>query len=354
MYYEVRKGEICVSSILVTGGAGYVGAVLVPKLLARGHRVTVFDLFLYGDDVLAPFAGARNLRQIHGDIRDQHAVREALGGCDAVIHLACISNDPSFELDPDLGKSINYDCFASLVAESKRAGVRRFVYASSSSVYGLSEVPDVREDHPLAPLTDYSKYKALCEPILLDAQDGAFVPVILRPATVCGWSPRMRFDLSVNILTYHAVKRRKITVFGGSQTRPNIHIDDICDLYCDVLDTDESKIAGRTFNAGYQNRTVRELAEIVRGVVLDEFPLGAPITVETTPTNDLRSYRVASDRIERELGFRPRHSIEDAVRDICRAFKYDRFAADPEDDRYHNVRLMKTHGAQPSHGMATV
>lgn len=329
------------STVFVPGGAGYVGAVLVPKLLARGHHVRVLDTYAYGHEPLAPFAGAANLTQIEGDMRDLDLVRRSLAGCDAVVHLACISNDPSFELDPALGKSVNYDCFAPLVTAAKRTGVRRFIYASSSSVYGLSPAADVREDHPLMPLTDYSKYKALCEPIVLAEQSADFTAVVIRPATVCGYSPRMRFDLSVNILTNHAVNRRKILVFGGVQTRPNIHIEDITDLYTDLLDERDELIAGEIFNAGFQNRSIADLAEIVRSVVTHEFPGGAPIAIETQPTDDLRSYHVNSEKIDRVLGFRPRHTIEDAVRDLCRSFRAGRFPNSLEDRRYFNVKLMK-------------
>jgi nucleoside-diphosphate-sugar epimerase len=328
-------------SVLVTGGAGYVGAMLVPKLLARGHRVTVLDAYYFGAEPLAALRGAAGLREVKGDIRDREIVRAALAGCDAVIHLACISNDPSFELDPSLAKSINYDAFAPLVEESRRAGVRRFVFVSSSSVYGASEADRVTEEHPLRPLTDYSKYKALCEPILLEAQSPEFTTLVLRPATVCGFSTRMRFDLSVNILTSHAVTKRKITVFGGTQTRPNIHIEDITDLYADVLDLPDETIGGAVLNAGYQNHTLSRLAEIVKTVVEQELPHLAPIPVETTPTDDKRSYRVDSQRLAQRLGFRPRRSIEDAVRDLCRAFRNERFPYPIEDRRYYNVRLMK-------------
>ena len=331
-------------SVLVTGGAGYVGAMLVPKLLARGHHVTVLDTFYFGGDPLAALRGAAGLSEIEGDIRDREAVRHAVAGCDAVIHLACISNDPSFELDPDLAKTINYDAFAPLVEESKKAGVRRFLFISSSSVYGVSDAERVTEEHELRPLTDYSKYKALCEPVALAAQSDDFTVVVLRPATVCGFSTRMRFDLSVNILTSHAVKNRKITVFGGTQTRPNIHIDDITELYVDLLDERKELIAGETFNAGYQNHTLADLARIVKTVVEREFPELAPIAIETTPTNDTRSYRVDSEKIARVLGYRPRRTIEDAVRDMCRAFRCGSFPYAMDDDRYYNVRLMKNSG----------
>lgn len=328
------------STVLVTGGAGYVGAVLVPKLLARGHHVRVLDTYTYGREPLDALRGATNLTEIEGDIRDRAVVARGVAGCDVVLHLACISNDPSFELDPLLGKSINYDCFEPLVAAAKDAGVRRFIYISSSSVYGLSDAADVTEDHPLRPLTDYSKYKALCEP-LLHAQAGPnFTTLVIRPATVCGYSPRMRFDLSVNILTNHAVNRRKILVFGGVQTRPNIHIDDLTDLYVDLLDEPDARIAGQTFNAGYANRSINDLAALIGRTVEAELP-GAPIEVETRPTDDLRSYHVNSQKIADVLGFRPRRTIEDAVRDLCRGFRAGRFPNSMDDRRYFNVALMK-------------
>jgi nucleoside-diphosphate-sugar epimerase len=329
------------STVLVTGGAGYVGAVLVPKLLARGHRVRVLDTYTYGREPLQALRGANNLSEIEGDIRDHDLVERSLNGCDVVLHLACISNDPSFELDPELGRSVNYDCFEPLVEASRGAGVKRFVYVSSSSVYGLSDAPDVCEDHPLRPLTDYSKYKALCEPQLHARRTEDFTTLVIRPATVCGFSPRMRFDLSVNILTNHAVNRRKITVFGGVQVRPNIHIDDITDLYVDLIDEPAARISGQTFNVGYANRSIIDLAKIVRATVEREFP-GAPIEIETKATDDLRSYHVNSQKIADVLGFRPRRSIEDAVVDLCRAFRAGRFPHSLEDRRYFNVALMKT------------
>ena len=320
----------------MTGGAGYVGAVLVPKLLAKGHRVRVLDLFIYGEHVLDSVAHSENLEQIKGDLRDRALLEEVLPGCDAVIHLACISNDPSFELNPDLGKSINYDAFAPLVEISRDRGVRRFIYASSSSVYGIKEEENVTEDTPLEPLTDYSRYKALCEEVLARYQSSDFTTVTVRPATVCGYSPRLRLDLTVNILTNLAVNNGRITVFGGEQKRPNIHIEDITDVYVDLLARPVKEIAGRVWNAGYENHRVREIAEAVREVVgKDE------VEIVTTPTDDHRSYHISSERIKRDLGFVPKHTIEDAVSDLVDAFEAGKIPNSMTDIRYYNIKVMQ-------------
>jgi len=225
---------------------------------------------------------------------------------------------------------------------AKEQGVRRFVYASSSSVYGVSDAPEVREDHPLVPLTLYNNFKGLCEPLLFKHQSPDFVCVTIRPATICGFSPRMRMDLSVNILTNHAVNAGKITVFGGAQKRPNLHIDDMCDLYKLLLDVEDAKIAGETFNAGYQNHTIRDIAETVKRVVQQEFPKKGDIEIVTTPTNDIRSYHINSDKIAEKIGFRARRGIEDAVRDLCRAMKDGKLPASLDDERYWNVKVLKS------------
>ena len=323
------------SRALVTGGAGYVGSVLVPKLLAAGHAVNVLDLFLYGEDVLDAVKGHAKLRLIKGDLRHLPSVEAALVGCDAVIHLACISNDPSFELDPELGKSINLDAFRPLVRGAKAAGVKRFIYASSSSVYGIKEGVSVTEELPLEPLTDYSKFKAACERILEEERAPGFVTLTLRPATVCGYSPRQRLDLVVNILTNHAVNNRKIKVFGGSQLRPNLHIEDMTDLYLQCLAAPDEQIDGRIWNAGYENHTVRQLADTVREVV------GGPIGLEVVPTDDNRSYHVSSEKIRRELGFVPRRSIGQAVADLNQGFKDGRLPDAMSSSRYYNIRVMQ-------------
>ena len=321
--------------VLVTGGAGYVGAVLVPKLLNKGYQVKVLDLYIYGEHVLDTVKDHPNLEQVKGDIRDRALLERIIPGCDALIHLACISNDPSFELDPALGKSINYDAFFDLVDVSKDSGVHCFVYASSSSVYGIKDEENVTEDSPLRPLTDYSKYKALCEDVLLKKRESGFVTLILRPATVCGYSPRLRLDLTVNILTNHALNNKKITVFGGQQKRPNIHIDDVTDLYVESLEWPDQAIDGNVFNAGYQNQTVIEIAETVRRRV------GEDVEITTVPTDDHRSYHISSAKIQRELGFVPKHSIEDAAGDLVTAFSVGKVPDPMTDIRYYNIKTMQ-------------
>ncbi len=325
--------------VLVTGGAGYKGCILVPKLLAAGYAVTVYDLMLFGSEGLPSHP---NLTVVLGDIRDTSLLANSLKGVHSVIHMACISNDPSFDLDPALSRTINFECFEPMVKASKEAGARRFIYASTSSVYGVSEAPDVTEDHPFVPLTDYNKYKGLCEPLLLRYQSPDFTTVIIRPATVCGYSPRMRFDLTVNILTSHAVNKGVITVFGGAQKRPNVHIEDITDLYVQLLETPAEKIAGEAFNAGYENHTVSQLAEFVRKIVEEEFPDRAPIQIQTTPSNDNRSYHVSSRKIAEKIGWKPKRTIEDAVRDLCKAFKEGKFPDSMTNDNYVNVRAVKS------------
>ena len=325
-------------NVLITGGAGYVGTVLAPQLVAKGYGVTVYDVLYYGCE-LKPGPG---LRIVEGDIRDTARFRDACRGVDAIIHLACISNDPSFELDEELSRTINYDCFEPMVIAAKEQGVRRFIYASTSSVYGVSDKPEVTEDHPLVPLTLYNRYKGLCEPLLFKHQSADFVCVTIRPATICGYSPRMRLDLSVNILTNHAINSGKITVFGGEQLRPNLHIQDVCDLYALLLEIRDEAIAGETFNAGYQNHSIMEIAKIVRDVVQEEFPEKGTIDIVTTPTNDIRSYHINSDKIARKLGFRPKRGIEDAVRDLCRAFKDGKLPNSMTDEQYVNVKALKS------------
>ncbi|MBT3717041.1 MAG: SDR family oxidoreductase [Deltaproteobacteria bacterium] len=320
-------------SVFITGGAGYVGAMLVPRLLQEGHRVTVLDLMIYGEDVL-PKNPALTL--IKGDIRNQELMKSSIPGHDVVIHLACISNDPSFELNPELGKSINLDPFRPMVEISKNAGVKRFFYASSSSVYGIKDEPNVHEDMPLEPLTDYSVFKMNCEEILSEYQSDEFTTTTIRPATVCGYSPRQRLDVVVNILTNLAYHKREISVFGGAQLRPNIHIADMVEIYVVLLNAPKEKIAGEIFNGGYENYSVLQLAEAVRDVI------GEDVVLKTTPTDDNRSYHVSSKKIADVLGFTASHTIKDAVSDIKTAFEKGLLPNSLEDELYFNIKRMQS------------
>ena len=310
-----------------------MGAVLVPRLLKQGCRVTVLDLMIYGEDVLPTHHG---LNIVRGDIRDQTLLKKIIPGHDALIHLACISNDPSFELNPNLGKSINLDAFRPLVEISRRLGVARFIYASSSSVYGIKGEKDVHEDMTLEPLTDYSRFKADCEQILFEFETPDFSGVTIRPATVCGFSPRQRLDVVVNILTNLAYHKREITVFGGEQLRPNIHIADMVEAYLVLLNAPSEKIAGQIFNAGYENQPVVELAQTIKEVV------GNDVRLVRTPTDDNRSYHISSKRISEKLGFTATHSIREAAADLVQAFRNNLLPNSLEDERYFNIRRMQS------------
>ena len=319
--------------IFVTGGAGYVGAVTVPLLLGKGYEVSVFDLMIYGEDVLEDHP---NLTKIKGDIRDKRALKKHIRGHDVVIHLACISNDPSFELNPDLGKSINLDAFRPLVELSKESSVERFIYASSSSVYGVKEEENVHEDMLLEPLTDYSIFKAECENILLEYQDPNFTTVSIRPATVCGYSKRQRLDVVVNILTNLAYHNRKITVFGGNQLRPNIHIKDMALAYLNLIMAPKEKVEGQIFNTGDENYTVNELSQIVKNVI------GEDVEMVVSDSDDNRSYHISSQKILDILGFEPTHSIEKAVLDLKAAFERGLLINPLENRKYFNIKTMQS------------
>ena len=329
--------------ILVTGGSGYCGSVLVPQMLDMGYRVTVYDIQYYGCDFL-PLENP-NLTVIQGDIRDIEKLEPLMADVDAVLHLACISNDASFELDENLSTSVNMDAFEPIVLAAKKAGVKRFVFASTSSVYGISEEPNVKEDHPLVPLTLYNKFKGLCEPILFKHTDKNFIGVVYRPATVCGYGPRQRLDLSVNILTNLAVNKGNITVFGGSQLRPNLHVQDYADLCKALLEAPDEKIANEIFNCGYENMSIMKIAETVKKVVAEEFPDKDEIGIEVTSSDDLRSYHINSDKVTEVIGFKPQYSVADAIRGLCQAFRKGKLPNSLDDDKYFNVRTMKKIGA---------
>ena len=324
--------------ILVTGGAGYIGAILVPKLLDRGHEVTILDGFSFGYEPLDPVADDDALEMIEGDIRDDDLVDRVFdeGDFDAVIHLAAISNDPSSKLDADLTTSVNRDAVQYVMKAAKEAGVDRLLYASSASVYGIKETEDVTEDLPLDPITLYAKYKAEGEEYLNGLVDEDFCGTSVRAATVCGYSPRLRLDLVINILTSHALENGQIRVFGGDQMRPNVHVEDISDFYLHLLDADRDEINGEPFNVSHSNYSVMQLAELIR----DELDGDVDITVE--PTDDNRSYHLSAEKAANRLDFRPQHEIEEAVRDLERAHQAGEWQ-DLSSTIYHNVRWMQEH-----------
>ena len=317
--------------IFITGGAGYVGAVLTPYFLEKGYEVTVLDLMIYGEDVLP---NHKNLKILKGDIRDINLLKKELPNNDVLIHLACISNDPSFELNPELGKSINLDAFTPLVEIAKKSRVKRFIYASSSSVYGIKNEPNVSEDMELEPLTDYSRFKADCEKILFKSLSNNFIPIVIRPATVCGYSPRQRLDVVVNILTNLAYHKKEITVLGGDQLRPNIHIVDMVRAYDCLINAKEELVSGKIFNAGYENQSVNHLASLVKEVVGDD------VKIKHIDSNDNRSYHISSKKIEKELGFKTIKTIKDAIKDLKSAFDKKELVNTLSDEKFFNIKRM--------------
>ena len=320
-------------NVFITGGAGYVGTLLTSRLLSMGHNVTVYDLMIYGESVLE---NHNNLTKILGDIRNLKKLKASIKNHDIVIHLACISNDPSFEINPELGKSINLDTFRPLVEISINEKVKRFIYASSSSVYGIKKTLNVNETMSLDPLTDYSIFKADCEKILMEYKSNDFTTVTLRPATVCGYSPRQRLDVVVNILTNLAYNNRKISIFGGDQLRPNIHIEDMVDAYITLISAPHNIINGQIYNVGYQNHSVREIADIVKKVI------GPDVQLETTPTNDNRSYHVSSEKIKKDLNFKAKRTIEDAVIDLKKSFELGLLPNSLNDEKFFNLKRMQS------------
>ena len=307
--------------ILITGACGYKGHVLVPKLLARGHEVVALDTQWFGC-FLDPHD---NLEIIKADVRDQDDV--PLKGVDCIIHLSSIANDPCADLDPKLTWEISALATMQLADRARRAGIERFIYASSGSVYGVSDEPQVTEELELHPLSEYNKTKMVGERVVLSYSDDMAVQIV-RPATVCGLSPRMRLDVAVNMLTMQALTKGEITVFGGDQTRPNIHIDDITDVYLHMLDRPD--VVG-VYNAGFENISILEIAEMVTK--------HAPAETTVTESNDPRSYRVNSDKLL-ATGFAPKKSVEDAIKEIVAAYQAGEVV---DEDRSYNLRWMQQH-----------
>jgi len=319
------------TKILIIGGGGYVGSSLVPFLIKKNYEVYVFDLFLYGNI----FNENKNLKIIKGDVRDLKLLNEVIPKIDILIHLACISNDPSFELNPNLGKSINFDCFEPLVEISKKNKIKRFIYASSSSVYGVNSEPNINELVELKPLTDYSYYKAECEKILTDYQDNEFIGTIIRPATVCGYAPRQRLDVVVNLLTNLAYNKREMTVFGGDQLRPNIHVLDMVRVYYEIIKSPENIISKQIFNAGIDNKTVNEIANSVKNLV------GKDVKIYKKPTDDNRSYHIDSSKIKKILNFEFKYSVEDAIMHLLQAFNKNLLINPLMNENYFNIKKMQ-------------
>ena len=326
------KNNSKIKKIYVTGGGGYLGSKLVPKLLDEGYHVSVLDLMIYGKNALPKH---KNLKVFQGDIRNQKILNESINEVDTIIHLACISNDPSFELNPKLGKSINLDAFEPMVRIAKNKGVKKFIYASSSSVYGIKEEKNVVEDMSLNPLTDYSKFKAECEKILLKYKSDDFVTTIVRSATLCGYAPRQRLDVIVNIFANHGYHNKKIDIFGGEQLRPNIHIDDIVRFYNLLLNVDQKKINGEIFNVGGRNHSVQEIAEIVKK------ELGDDIVINKIKSNDNRSYHISSEKVKDALNFKVNFDVRKAIQDLKEAFQKKILTNTLENEFYFNIKRMK-------------
>ena len=309
--------------ILVTGGCGYKGSVLVPALLEDGHEVISIDNQWFGDD-LSPHDRLKNIKLDIRDIRLDH-----LEGVEVILHLANIANDPAVELNANLSWEVNVLASQQLADLAVRSGVRQFVFASSGSVYGLKDEDKVTEDLTLVPISTYNKTKMVAERVFLSYKEQMRVHCI-RPATVCGVSPRMRLDVSVNMLTYQALKNGVITVFGGRQTRPNIHIKDIVNVYRHIIDNPE--IDSGCYNAGFENISILDIAELVSKKI------GAKI--EVTESNDPRSYRQDSTKLL-ETGFRPHYTVSDAVNEITEAYRQGLIK---EDNTCYTVKWMKEIG----------
>ena len=306
-------------NILVTGACGYKGNVLVPKLLDAGHSVTAFDIMWFGNDLQAH----KKLQVVQGDVRNISEI--PLDGIDVIIHLSSVANDPAGDLDPKLTWEISALATMQLIDRAARLGIKHFIYASSGSVYGLKDEAQVTEDLTLVPLSEYNKTKMVAERVVLSYLNQMVIQVV-RPATVCGISPRMRFDVSVNMLTMQALTRGEITVLGGDQTRPNIHIDDITDLYLFLLSRPD--VVG-VYNAGFENLSIRRIAEMACEKA------SAKITV--LPSNDPRSYRVNSDKLL-ATGFRPRKTVENAIDEICHAYRAGHLK---DEERFHTLPWMQ-------------
>jgi len=324
------------SKVLLVGGGGYVGVELQRLLAESGYHVRILDTFWYPNGKWSGSDGAfvDHLEYFHGDIRNRETVKEALKDMDACIHLACISNDPSYELNPNLGKSINFDAFGMFIEEINMSSIKTFIYASSSSVYGVKEEANVIEELLCEPLTDYSKYKVMCEDLALKDLSKAICLTIVRPSTVCGYSKRQRFDLVVNSLTLSALVRSEINVDGGAQFRPNLHIKDMISAYKLFLEADSKVIDRKIYNVAGENLTVLQIAQKVKSQT------GGSCKINIMSVLDQRSYRVSGEKIAAEIGFTPKYSVDEAITDIKKAFFSGKFQ-NSDAEHYFNIRQMK-------------
>ena len=326
-------------TVLITGGAGYVGSALVPSLLNDGYKVIVYDLYLFDDDIFKDIKG-KDLVEIKGDIRDKQKMIDAGKGVDYLVHLACISNDPSFELNPELGKSVNYDAFQNVIEAVKSNNIKRIVFASSASVYGTQD-GDVVEYLEGNPLTDYAKFKKLCEKALKDS--GLTNYVCVRPGTVNGYAPRLRLDLIINNFTIRALINKKISFFGGWQLRPSINVNDMVRVYKLLLEAPDKLVHEKAFNAGFDNTTVEDMAKMVVDV-LKKNNIEDDIQLEKLDVPDKRSYHLNSEKIKKELGFVPNFTIEDGILSIVEAYKNGLIADGLDNPIYHNTKMMQKIG----------
>jgi nucleoside-diphosphate-sugar epimerase len=321
------------NNVFITGGAGYVGSALVPELLKKGYSATVYDLYIYD----YKFPEHPNLRQVKGDIRDRENLIAASKEADAIIHLAAISNDPSFDLNPNLGKSINYDAVHNILDACKENGTKRLIVASSTSQYGIKPLDvQVTEDTDADPTTDYAKYKIETERLIQGSDTGNLEYVFVRPATLCAYAPRLRLDLSVNILTINALINKKIKVFGGDQMRPALHMGDMVRFYELMLEAPKEKIHNQAFNVSYENLTIRQIGELVQKTLNDP-----SITLEVTPTDDKRSYHINTDKMKKELDFHCQYTLQDAVQSIADAHSKGLIVDGLNNSLYHNIKRMK-------------
>ncbi len=320
-------------NIFITGGTGYVGSELVPRLLEKGYSVKVYDLNIYGDTL----ADHTNLTKVMGDIRNKTKLAKEAKGAEAFIHLACISNDPSFDLDERLGRSINFEAFAGVLEAALEGGSRRFLLASSTSQYGIKPLDEkVTEETKAEPITDYGKYKLKCEEKMKEHDLKDMEYTFIRPATLCGYASRLRLDLSVNILTMHALARKKITVFGGAQLRPALNIQDMARFYEFLLEAPSEKVNKEAFNICDSNLSISEYADLVKKTLGDN-----SISIETTQSNDNRSYHVDASKVRKKLGFSLEHSIEEAILSIKEAHGQGKIKDGLNNPVYHNVKQMK-------------